>query len=160
LILVKTPPAGADGKVDQKAMDDAKAKAEGILKQLKAGAKFEDLAKRNSDDPGSAKNGGSLGWIGRGHTVPEFEKLAFSLPKGGTSELVKSSYGFHIIHVDDKQDAHVKSLDEVKAQIEPLIKQQKATRLDLVRSEEHTSELQSRGHLVCRLLLEKKNQSL
>ena len=127
-ILVKTPPAGADGKVDQKAMDDAKAKAEGILKQLKAGAKFEDLAKRNSDDPGSAKNGGSLGWIGRGHTVPEFEKLAFSLPKGGTSELVKSSYGFHIIHVDDKQDAHVKSLDEVKAQIEPLIKQQKATR--------------------------------
>jgi peptidyl-prolyl cis-trans isomerase D len=127
-ILVKTPPAGADGKVDQKAVDAAKTKAEGILKQLKSGAKFEELAKKNSDDPGSAKNGGSLGWIGRGRTVPEFEKVAFSLPKGGTSELVKSSYGFHIIRVDDKQDAHVKSLDEVKAQVEPAIKQQKAAR--------------------------------
>ncbi|PYY09577.1 MAG: hypothetical protein DMG69_10285 [Acidobacteria bacterium] len=127
-ILVKTPPASADGKVDQKAVDEAKVKAEGILQQLKAGAKFDDLARKSSDDPGSAKNGGSLGWIGRGRTVPEFEKVAFSLPKGGTSELVKSSYGFHIIHVDDKQEAHVKSLDEVKAQIEPLIKQQKATR--------------------------------
>ncbi|HYL15390.1 MAG TPA: peptidyl-prolyl cis-trans isomerase [Terriglobales bacterium] len=128
-ILIKTPPAGPDGKVDQKALDAAKAKAEDILKQLKAGGKFEDLAKKYSEDPGSAKNGGSLGWIGRGRTVPEFEKVAFSLSKGGTSELVKSSYGFHIIHVDDKQDAHMKSLDEVRAQIEPLIKQQKAARI-------------------------------
>jgi peptidyl-prolyl cis-trans isomerase D len=127
-ILVKTPPASPDGKVDQKGMDAAKAKAEDILKQLKAGAKFDDLAKKSSDDPGSAKNGGSLGWIGRGRTVPEFEKVAFSLPKGGTSELVKSSYGFHIIKVDDRQEARVKPLDEVKAQIEPMIKQQKATR--------------------------------
>jgi peptidyl-prolyl cis-trans isomerase D len=128
-ILIKTPPAGPDGKVDQKALDAAKAKAEDLLKQLKAGGKFEDLAKKYSEDPGSAKNGGSLGWVGRGRTVPEFEKVAFSLSKGGTSELVKSSYGFHIIHVDDKQDAHMKSLDEVRAQIEPLIKQQKAARI-------------------------------
>jgi peptidyl-prolyl cis-trans isomerase D len=128
-ILIKTPPPGPDGKVDQKAVDAARTKAEDILKQLKAGANFEALAKKYSEDPGSAKNGGSLGWIGRGRTVPEFEKVAFSLPKGGTSELVKSSYGFHIIHVDDKQEAHTKSLDEVKGQIEPLIKQQKAARI-------------------------------
>jgi peptidyl-prolyl cis-trans isomerase D len=61
--------------------------------------------------------------------VPEFEKTAFSLPKGQTSDLVKSSYGFHIIHVEDKQDAHLKTLDEVKAQIEPLVKQQRAGKL-------------------------------
>ena len=125
-ILIKSPLPGSDGKVDPKAMDAARAKAQDVLKQVKAGGNFADLAKKYSDDPGSAKNGGSLGFIGKGRTVPEFEKAAFSLPKGGTSDLVQSSYGFHIIHVDDKQEAHLKSLDEVKAQIEPLIKQEKA----------------------------------
>jgi peptidyl-prolyl cis-trans isomerase D len=127
-ILIKSPAPGADGKVDQKADDAAKAKAEDILKQVKSGGNFADLAKKFSEDPGSAKNGGSLGWIGKGRTVPEFEKAAFSLPKGGTSDLVKSSYGYHIIHVDDKQDAHVKSLDEVKPQIEAVLRQQNAAR--------------------------------
>lgn len=127
-ILIKTPAPGPDGKEDQKAVDAAKAKAEDVLKQVKAGGNFAELAKKYSDDPGSAKNGGSLGWIGRGRTVPEFEKAAFSLPKGGTSDLVKSSYGFHIIHVDDKQEAHEKSLDEVKSQIEGTVRQQKASR--------------------------------
>jgi peptidyl-prolyl cis-trans isomerase D len=125
-ILIKSPLPGPDGKVDAKAMDAARAKAQDVLKQLKAGGNFADLAKKYSDDPGSAKNGGSLGFIGKGRTVPEFEKAAFSLPKGGTSDLVQSSYGFHIIRVDDKQEAHLKSLDEVKVQIEPLIKQEKA----------------------------------
>jgi peptidyl-prolyl cis-trans isomerase D len=127
-ILIKSPVPGSDGKVDQKADDAAKAKAEDILKQIKAGGNFAELAKKYSEDPGSAKNGGSLSWIGRGRTVPEFEKAAFSLPKGGTSDVVKSTYGYHIIHVDDKQDAHVKSLDEVKPQIEAVIRQQKAAR--------------------------------
>jgi peptidyl-prolyl cis-trans isomerase D len=125
-ILIKSPLPGTDGKVDPKALDAARAKAEDILKQVKAGGNFADLAKKNSEDTASAKEGGSLGWIGKGRTVPEFEKVAFSLSKGATSDLVQSSYGFHIIHVDDKQDAHVKPLDEVKAQIELLIKQQKA----------------------------------
>ena len=125
-ILIKTPLPGTDGKVDPKAVDAARAKAEDVLKQVKTGGNFADLAKKYSEDPGSAKNGGSLGWIGKGRTVPEFEKSAFSLPKGGTSDLVQSSYGFHIIHIDDKQDAHLKTLDDVKLQIEPLLKQQKA----------------------------------
>ncbi|HZR56252.1 MAG TPA: peptidyl-prolyl cis-trans isomerase [Terriglobales bacterium] len=124
-ILIKTN-LTPDGKVDPKAADEARKKAEDILKQLKAGGNFEELAKKYSEDPGSAKNGGSLGWIGKGRTVPEFEKAAFSLPKGGTSDLVQSSYGFHIIHVDDKQDAHMKSLAEVKDQIEPLVRLNKA----------------------------------
>jgi peptidyl-prolyl cis-trans isomerase D len=124
-ILIKTPLPGTDGKVDEKGVAEAQKRAEDLLKQVKAGAKFEDLAKKNSEDPGSAKEGGSLGWIGKGRTVPEFEKAAFSLPKGQISDLVKSSYGFHIIRVDDKQDAHMKTLEEVKAEIEPLVKQQK-----------------------------------
>jgi len=127
-ILIKSPAPGADGKVDQKADEAAKAKSEDILKQIKAGGNFADLAKKYSEDPGSAKNGGSLSWIGKGRTVPEFEKAAFSLPKGGTSDVVKSSYGYHIIHVDDKQEAHVKFLDEVKPQIEAVLRQQKAAR--------------------------------
>ena len=128
-ILIKTPPAGADGKVDDKGVADAQKKATDVLNQLKGGAKFDELAKKYSDDPGSAKQGGELGWIGRGRTVPEFEKAAFTLGKDQTSELVKSSYGFHIIHVEDKQAAHVKSLDEVRAQIEPLVKQQKTGKM-------------------------------
>ena len=128
-ILIKTPLPGPDGKVDQKGVEEARKKAEDILKQVKAGGNFADLAKKYSEDTGSAKEGGSLGFIGKGRTVPEFEKAAFSLPKGSTSELVQSSYGFHIIHVDDKQDAHLKTLDEVKDQIEPIIKQQKATKI-------------------------------
>ena len=113
-ILIKTPLPGPDGKVDEKGVAEAQHRAEDLLKQLKSGAKFENLAEKYSEDPGSAKQGGSLGWVGRGQTVPEFEKAAFSLPKGQMSDLVKSSYGFHIIRVDDKQDAHMKSLDEVK----------------------------------------------
>jgi peptidyl-prolyl cis-trans isomerase D len=128
-ILIKTPPPGADGKIDDKGVADAQKKAEDVLKQLKGGAKFEDLAKKYSEDPGSGKQGGELGWVGRGRTVPEFEKAAFSLPVGQLSDLVKSSYGFHIIRVEDKHQPHLKTLDEVKAEIEPLVRQNKVNRL-------------------------------
>jgi peptidyl-prolyl cis-trans isomerase D len=128
-ILIKTPLPGPDGKVDEKGVAEAQRRAEDLLKQLKSGAKLEDLAKKYSEDPGSAKQGGSLGWIGKGQTVPEFEKTAFSLPKGQTSDLVKSSYGFHIIRVDEKQEAHMKTLDEVKAEIEPVLKHQKGQQI-------------------------------
>jgi len=125
-ILIKTPLPGPDGKVDPKGVEEARKKAEDVLKQLKAGGNFAELAKKYSEDPGSGKNGGSLGFIGRGRTVPEFEKAAFSLPKGSTSDLVQSSYGFHIIRLDDKQAAHVKTLAEVKDQIEGSLREQKA----------------------------------
>src|SRR6202049_4658038 len=125
-ILIKTPLPGADGRVDQKGVDEARRKAEDALKQLKAGAKFEDLAKKYSEDP-SGKSGGSVGWIKRGgFPVPEVDKAAFSLPKGGTSDVINAGYAFVILRVDDKQDAHLKTLAEVKDQIEPIIKQQKA----------------------------------
>jgi len=144
-ILIKTPLPGPDGKVDEKGVAEAQKRAEDLLKQLKAGAKFEDLAKKYSEDPGSAKEGGSLGWIGKGRTVPEFEKAAFSLPKGQISGLVKSSYGFHIIRVDDRQDAHMKTLDEVKGEIEPVVKQQKTQEIAQKQAEDLLQQAKTQG---------------
>jgi peptidyl-prolyl cis-trans isomerase D len=93
-------------------------KAEDVLKQAnKKGANFEELAKKYSEDPGTKDKGGDLGWITQGQTVPEFEKVAFSLPKGSISDLVKTQYGFHIIKVLDKETAHTKTFDEVKDSI-------------------------------------------
>jgi peptidyl-prolyl cis-trans isomerase D len=144
-ILIKTPLPGPDGKVDEKGVAEAQRRAEDLLKQLKAGAKLEDLAQRYSEDPGSAKQGGSLGWIGKGQTVPEFEKVAFSLPKGQISDLVKSSYGFHIIRVDDKQEAHVKTLDEVKSEIEPILKRQKGQQIAQQKAEDLLRQARAQG---------------
>ena len=127
-ILIKIPLPAPGGKEDEKGVADAHAKAEDVLKQVKGGGDFAKLAGKYSDDPGSAKSGGELGWIGRGRTVPEFEKAAFSLGKGQTSDLVKSSYGFHIIQIEDKQAAHLKTLAEVKSEIEEKVKQQKTAR--------------------------------
>jgi peptidyl-prolyl cis-trans isomerase D len=145
-ILVSTPPAGPDGKVDPKAVETARVKAEDIQKKIKGGANFAELAKKLSDDPGSAKEGGELGWIGRGRTVPEFEKAAFSLPPGQISDLVQSTFGFHIIQVEEKHTPHVKSLDEVKAEIEPRVAQEKAARTaealaNAVQSESRTTSM-------------------
>ena len=126
-ILIKTPLAGADGKVDSKGVEDARKKGEEALRQLKAGSKFEDVAKKYSDDP-SGKTGGSIGWVKRGgFPVPEVDKAAFSLAKGANSDLINAGYAFVILHVDDRQEAHVKTLDEVKDQIEPVIRAQKAS---------------------------------
>src|SRR3954454_2710377 len=127
-ILFKT--IGADGKPDPKLDAPAKAKAEGVLKQLKAGGNFAELAKKNSDDNagpggGSAAKGGSLDWIQRGQTVPECEKAAFELPKGQISDLGKSAYGYHIIRVDEKQDARQKPVEEVKPQIQAALEAEK-----------------------------------
>jgi peptidyl-prolyl cis-trans isomerase D len=144
-ILIKTPLPAAGAKEDEKAVADARAKAEGVLKEVKAGGDFAKLAEKYSDDPGSAKSGGELGWIGRGRTVPEFEKAAFSLGKGQTSDLVKSTYGFHIIRVEDKQDAHLKMFAEVKGEIEEKVKRQKTTHATEVAANTLLSHARSEG---------------
>jgi len=125
-ILVRTPLPGPDGKTDPKAVDDARKKAEDILKQVKAGGDFATLAKKYSDDEGTKEKGGELGWFQRGRMVKEFEQAAFALDKGQTSGVVQSSFGFHIIRLDDKHAAHLRSFDEMKSQIEPVVKRQKA----------------------------------
>ena len=101
------------GKTDAE-VEEVKKKAEDVLKQVKKGGKFEDLAKKYSEDPGSKDKGGDLSWITQGQTVPEFEKTAFSLGPGQVSELVKTQYGFHIIKVLEKETAHTKPFEEVK----------------------------------------------
>jgi peptidyl-prolyl cis-trans isomerase D len=109
------------GKPDAE-VDEIRKKAEDVLKQAKKGAKFDELAKKDSEDPGSKEKGGDLGWLVRGQTVAEFEKAAFSLQPGTISDLVKTQYGFHIIKVLEKETAHTKSLDEVKDSIRaPLV---------------------------------------
>lgn len=111
-ILIKVP-TGADAKTDAA----AKQKAEDLLKQIKAGGDFDALAKANSDDPGSKDQGGELGMIQRGVTVPAFEQAAFALQPGQISDLVKTQFGYHILKVEEKQTAHLKPLEEVKGQI-------------------------------------------
>jgi peptidyl-prolyl cis-trans isomerase D len=101
------------GKTDAE-VEEIKKKAEDVLKQVKKGGKFEDLAKKYSEDPGSKDKGGDLSWITQGQTVPEFERTAFSLSPGQVSDLVKTQYGFHIIKVLEKETAHTKPFEEVK----------------------------------------------
>ena len=121
-ILIAVP-AGADARVDSA----AKAKADDLLKQIKAGGNFADLASKNSDDPGSKTQGGELGFLDRGRTVPEFDKTAFSLQPGQTSDVIKTQFGYHILQVEAKNTAHVKPLSEVRAEIMPVLEQQRAS---------------------------------
>jgi peptidyl-prolyl cis-trans isomerase D len=124
-ILISVPPAGPDGKPDPKAVEAARAKAADLLKQIKGGADFAELAKKNSQDPGSASKGGEMGWITKGQTVAEFEKTAFAQNPGQISDPVETSFGFHIIQTEDKEMAHVKPLAEVRDRIEATLKAQK-----------------------------------
>ncbi len=94
-----------------------KEEAEEVLKEIKGGKDFATLAKERSNCP-SAKKGGDLGLISKGRMDPAFEKAAFALGEGDISDVVKTSYGYHIIKVEDKSPAKVKDLDKVKAAIE------------------------------------------
>jgi peptidyl-prolyl cis-trans isomerase D len=105
------------GKPDAE-VAEIKKKAEDVLAQAKKGANFEELARKYSEDPGTKDKGGDLSWIVQGQTVPEFEKAAFSLPKGSISDLIKTQYGFHIIKIMDKEAAHTQPFEEVKAKLE------------------------------------------
>src|SRR5260370_30006736 len=114
-----------------------KAQAQDLLKQIKGGANFADLAKKNSEDPGSKDKGGDLDWVVKGQTVPEFEAALFALKPNGISGVVKTTYGFHIIQSLGKEEAHLKTLDEVKGELTTELKgqmgqQQVQTTLDKV----------------------------
>lgn len=114
-ILVKVKGAGAsEGHADE----EAKRIAQGLLEQLRGGADFAALARKASEDKGSADGGGSLGCFPRGAMKPEFENAAFSLAKGETSELVKTDYGYHIIRVAEHREEGLLPLSQVKEQIQ------------------------------------------
>ena len=105
---------------------EKEADAKAIIANLKKGAKFEDLAKKQSKDPGSAANGGDLDWANPQGFVPEFAKAMISLKKGElTAEPVKSQFGFHVIRLDDVREAQLPPLDQVKPQIAQQLQQQK-----------------------------------
>jgi peptidyl-prolyl cis-trans isomerase D len=113
---------GADSKTDAA----AKAKAEDILKQVKSGGNFADLAKKNSEDPGSKDQGGDLPMIETAKLDPAYAKAAMALNPGQTSDVVRSQFGYHIIQTQQKDVAHVKSLAEVKPSIVEAISAQKS----------------------------------
>jgi peptidyl-prolyl cis-trans isomerase D len=115
------------GKTDAE-IAEIKKKADDVDKQAKKGSNFEDLAKKNSEDESSKAKGGDIGWIGQGQTVAEFEKVAFSLPKGGVSDPVQTQYGIQIIKVLDHETAHTKPFDEVRASILPIVLEDQVNR--------------------------------
>ena len=120
-ILIKLA-AGADAKTDAA----AKAKAEGLLKQIQGGANFAELAAKNSDDPGSKDKGGELGFAKRGMMVPEFDNAIFT-QKIGETKIVKSQFGYHIVQVEERQTAHSQAINEVQPAIQvTLIRQKEA----------------------------------
>lgn len=120
-ILIRTA-ENADAAAKQK----AKAEAQSVLAQLKKGGDFAALAKQHSQDQGSAANGGDLGFVPRGQTVPAFEQAAFALTKPGQlSGVVESPFGFHIIKMVAHRDGRTVPLAEVKPQVEQFLKQQK-----------------------------------
>jgi len=118
--ILITVPAGADAKTDAV----AKAKAEGILKQIQGGANFADLAKKYSEDPGSKDKGGELPFAQRGTMVPEFDKAIFS-QKIGDTQIVKSQFGYHIVQVEERQPAHQQAINEVLPTIQATLIRQK-----------------------------------
>jgi len=100
--------------------------AKAIIANIKKGAKFEDIAKKESKDPGSGANGGDLDWASASSFVPEFSEAMVKLGKGQMAEApVKSQFGWHIIRVDDVRQAQLPSIDELKPQISQQLQQQK-----------------------------------
>lgn len=97
---------------------ETEAEAEDILKKIKAGESFSDLAERLSKDKGSAKKGGDLGFFSRGRMLPEFEKVAFSLKPGEISNPVRTRFGYHIIKITDRKEGRLGDFEEVKGIIE------------------------------------------
>ena len=100
--------------------------AKSIIAQINKGAKFEEIAKKESKDPGSGAKGGDLDWANPSNYVAEFTEALVKLKKGEmTAVPVKSQFGWHIIRLDDTRDAQLPKLDEVKPQIAQQLQQQK-----------------------------------
>jgi peptidyl-prolyl cis-trans isomerase C len=112
--------------------------ARALIAQIRAGAKFEDLAKKHSKDPGSGENGGDLDFAKPENYVPEFGRAMVALQKGQmTNEPVRSQFGWHIIRLEDTREAQFPEFDAVKDQIKQ--------RLEQIRIQRYQEELRSRA---------------
>lgn len=139
--ILITVAKGADAKTDAA----AKAKAADLLKQIKGGANFADLAKKNSDDPGSKDKGGELPMIPTSSLDPAYAKAAMALNPGQTSDLVRSQFGYHIIQTIAKDQAHTKPLSEVHDQIAEQLTNQKAATAAQTYAVQLAGEAKSKG---------------
>jgi peptidyl-prolyl cis-trans isomerase D len=122
--ILITSPAGAPAAE----RDKARARATELLAEVrKAPATFAAVARKNSQDPGSAEKGGDLGFVTRGAMVKPFEDAMFAMKKGDISDVVESEFGFHVIHLDDIKPSVVQPFEQVRATIENDIRGQQAT---------------------------------
>jgi len=137
-ILIKYP--GGAAKSDA----EAKAKAENLLKQIKAGGDFAALAKANSEDPGSGAAGGELGFAKRGTMVPEFDSAIFSQKIGDTT-LVHTQFGYHIIQVEERQTAHAQPINEVLPTIQATLIRQKESQAESAFAQSLATEAAKNG---------------
>jgi peptidyl-prolyl cis-trans isomerase C len=126
-ILIQ-PKTGEPNVDPNQAKDQAKAKAQGLLEQIKGGADFAELAKANSDCPSRAK-GGDLDFFGRGDMVEPFEEAAFKLQPGQVSDVVETKFGYHIIKVTEHKDASVTAFEQVQGDIMNRLTQNKRAEL-------------------------------
>jgi len=126
-ILIKVK--GGDEAPEGHPEDEARGLAEKLLARLKSGADFAELARQSSEDKGSADKGGDLGCFARGRMVPEFEKAAFALDAGQTSELVRSPFGFHIVRLISRRDETLRALGQVKEAVRQALLRQRVTAL-------------------------------
>lgn len=121
--------AAANGGKEYRArhiLVEKEAEAVKLLADIKKGGKFDDIAKKNSKDPGSGANGGDLDWAAPGSYVKEFSDAMVKLGKGKMVDApVKSQFGFHIIRVDDIREAQLPPMEQVKPQISQQLTQQK-----------------------------------
>jgi parvulin-like peptidyl-prolyl isomerase len=147
LISTQAEPDAEPGDKDKKegdkkpktlTKDEAKKKAQAILDRVRKGEDFAKLAEENSADPGSKSKGGDLGYFAKGAMVPEFDKTAFSLKPGEVSDLVETSFGFHIIKVEDHRTKAI-SDEATKKQITDKVKQKKI--------EDHIKEIADKSNV-------------
>lgn len=137
-ILIRVPPAATQAQ-----RDESLKKMKDVQNQLKKGADLPELAAKYSEDPQSKERGGDLGYFSRGEMVPSFEKTAFGLPVGQTSDIVRTDFGYHLIQVEEKKAAQKTNLDEIKDDLREYLFQQRAAK----RMEAYIKELRAKSEI-------------
>ncbi len=142
LIRADASPTSPTGRTEEEAK---KLAAELVLK-ISRGASFSELAKKYSQDPGTAEKGGELGWFEKGMMVPDFEKAAFKLEKGEISKPVKTQYGYHIIKAGDRDEGFEPTFEKVRDKVLAELKQSEGMRLTLKKAEKFSGEIKNPGN--------------